>query len=100
MESRVIFIGDEVAAAGYRLAGLSVRAPGPGEETAALREELARALLILLSQRMTSRIARSELRDALARTSPLVLVVPDGAGLPPDIDIAARVRLQLGVGEA
>lgn len=100
MESRIVYIGDEVTAAGHRLAGLSTRAPGSGEETAVLREELARAALILISRRVAGRIGRPELQHALAQASPLTLVMPEGAALPPGIDIAARVRLQLGVEEA
>jgi hypothetical protein len=28
-----------------------------------------------------------------------VIVLPDAAGLPPAVDVAARVRLQLGIGQ-
>ena len=97
MDSRIVYIGEEIAAAGYRLAGLATRVPGPGEESAALREALGRAALILVSQQVAERVALPELQRALAKASPLLLVVPEGASLPPGIDIAARVRLQLGV---
>jgi vacuolar-type H+-ATPase subunit F/Vma7 len=100
MASRVTFIGDEVTAAGFRLAGVSVRVPARGAETVALREEVSRAALILIGRGVAGRVDPRELQLALASASPLVLVLPDAAGLPPEVDVAARVRLQLGVDEA
>ncbi len=100
MPGRVVFIGDEIAAAGFRLAGVYARVPGPGEESACLREESAQAAFILLARGTAARIARPDLQRALASVSPLVLAVPDARDLLPASDVAARVRLQLGVGEA
>jgi vacuolar-type H+-ATPase subunit F/Vma7 len=99
MAKRVSFIGDEVTAAGFRLAGVSARVPDRGAETAALREEVLRAALVLIGRGVAERVDPHELQRALASTSPLVLVLPDAGGLPPDVDVAARVRLQLGVDE-
>lgn len=99
MASRMVFIGDELAGAGFRLAGLAVRVPGAGEETEALREELARAALILIAGRVAARIPEPELRRALRAVSPLILVLPDVPGAAPRAGIARRVRLQLGVEE-
>ena len=93
------FIGDETAAAGFRLAGAAVRVPERGTETAALREESARAALVIVSRAVAERVEARELAQALASAAPLVIVLPDAAGLPPAIDVAARVRLQLGIGE-
>ena len=100
MPNQVTFIGDEVTAAGFRLAGVSVRVPARGAETAALREEVSRAALILIGRGAAERVDPHELQRALASASPLVLVLPDAAGLPPEVDVAARVRLQLGVDQA
>lgn len=93
----VCFIGEEIAAAGFRLAGAAVRVPGRGTETAALREEIARAALVIVSRTVAERIDARELVQALSAPRPLVIVLPDAAGLPPALDIAARVRLQLGI---
>jgi vacuolar-type H+-ATPase subunit F/Vma7 len=93
------FIGDEIAAAGFRLAGATVRVPERGAETAVLREEAGRAALVILTRAVAERIEASALAQALASPSPLVVVLPDAAGLPPALDAAARVRLQLGIGE-
>ena len=95
----VSFIGDEIAAAGFRLAGAAVRVPERGAETGVLREEAARASLVILTRAVAERIEASALAQALASPTPLVIVLPDAAGLPPALDAAARVRLQLGIGE-
>lgn len=95
----ICFIGDEVAAAGFRLAGASVRVPEPGTEAAVLREEIRRGALVIVSRQIAERVDASELAQALASASPLLIVLPDARGLPPAIDVAPRVRLQLGIGE-
>jgi vacuolar-type H+-ATPase subunit F/Vma7 len=99
MAGAVTFIGDEVTAAGFRLAGTTVRVPASGAETAVLREEAARAGLVLIARAAAERVDPRELARALASPRPLVVVLPDAAGLPPAVDVAARVRLQLGIGQ-
>ena len=94
----VSFIGEEIAAAGFRLSGARVRVPAPGTETAVLRDERARAALVIVSRAVAERVEPRELAKALASPSPLLVVLPDAAGLPPELDVAARVRLQLGIG--
>ena len=42
-----IYLGDEVSAAGFRLAGVSVRTPGPGEAARALAEAVSYTHLTL-----------------------------------------------------
>ena len=92
-----VFLGDEVAAAGFRLAGANVRTPAPGQESAALAEARAVASLILVSADVAQRIDPATLRAAQAAMSPLVAIVPDvhDAVAPPDL--AARLRAQLGL---
>lgn len=92
-----IYIGDEVSAAGYRLAGAQVRVPERGEEAAALASARADAPLVLVSAAIAAHIAESELRTALAALSPLTLIVPDLRGEAQVPDVAARLRHQLGL---
>jgi len=99
MANEIVFIGDEVAAAGFRLAGAAVRVPASGAETAALREETGRAALVLIARAAAEQVDPRALARALASPRPLVMVLPDAAGLPPAVDVAARVRLQLGIGQ-
>jgi vacuolar-type H+-ATPase subunit F/Vma7 len=93
----VVYLGDEVSAAGYRLAGATVRVPGRGEETSALAWARERAPLVLVSAAVAPHIGEAALRSALAALAPLVLIVPDLQGEVPVPDLAARLRGQLGL---
>jgi vacuolar-type H+-ATPase subunit F/Vma7 len=92
-----VYIGDEVSAAGYRLAGARVEVPEPGGEGAALAAARAQAPLVLISAAVAARIAERELRAALAALAPLTLIVPDLRGEAAVPDVAARLRHQLGL---
>ncbi|MFO1398513.1 MAG: V-type ATP synthase subunit F [Burkholderiales bacterium] len=91
-----IFLGDDVAAAGFRLAGATVRMPRPGDETAAFAAARREAGLVLVAADVAARIDPATLRAAQAALTPLVAIVPDvhDAVAPPDL--AARLRAQLG----
>ena len=91
------YLGDEISAAGWRLAGAHVRTPAPGQAASALAEARAHAQLVLLSSRLAAEIGERPLRAALSATSPLVLVVPDLEGDVPVPDLAARLHAQLGL---
>ena len=95
--SRCVYLGDEVSAAGYRLAGAAVRIPAPVEAGAALKEACKQAELVLLSARLAAAIGERTLRAALSATSPLLLVVPDVDDDVPVPDLAARLQAQLGL---
>ncbi len=92
-----VYLGDELSAAGYRLAGAIVRTPRAGEEAAALAWARANAPLVLLSASVAAGIAEAVLRSALSALAPLVLIVPDLQGDAPLPDLAARLRGQLGL---
>jgi len=92
-----IYLGDEVTAAGYRLAGVQVRVPAPGEAGAAFDEARAQAPLVLVSAAVAARIDATQLRVALMALQPLILIVPDARGEVPRPDLAARLRGQLGM---
>jgi vacuolar-type H+-ATPase subunit F/Vma7 len=94
-----VFIGDEVTGAGYRLAGVRVETPLPGEELSLLEHVRAQAELILVSAECASRIPAQSLSRILAAPQPLVLVVPDVQGRTAVPDVAARVYRQLGMQE-
>ncbi len=92
-----IYLGDEVSAAGYRLAGAIPRVPAAGEEGAALQEACANAPLVLVGAAVAARIDALALRKALAALQPLVVIVPDTQGEAARPDLAARLRGQLGL---
>ncbi len=92
-----VYLGDEVSAAGFRLAGAIVRTPGAGEETSALAWARAQAPLVLVSANVATGIDAASLGAALSALAPLVLVVPGLEGDVPPPDLAARLRAQLGL---
>jgi len=92
-----IYLGDEVTAAGYRLAGAHVRVPAPADANAAFEEARALAPLVIVSAAFAVHIDATELRAALTALQPLVLIVPDARGEIPRPDLAARLREQLGM---
>jgi vacuolar-type H+-ATPase subunit F/Vma7 len=92
-----IYLGDEVTAAGYRLAGVQVRVPAPHEASAALEEARGMASMVLVSAAVAVHVDAAQLRAALAALQPLVLIVPDAQGEVARPDLAARLRSQLGM---
>jgi len=92
-----VYIGDEVEAAGYRLAGLEVRVPGREPLLALIRSACEQAPLVLIGAATARDIPPAELDRLLALVTPPVVIVPDvrrRAVLP---DLATRLRGQLGV---
>jgi len=92
-----IYIGDEVSAAGFRLAGARVAVPDEGAEAAALADARAAAPLVLVCAAVAARIPESAMAQALAALAPLTLIVPDLRGEVPVPDVAAMLRRQLGM---
>ena len=96
----VCYIGDEVSAAGFGLAGASVIVPVPGSEAAALATARADAAVVLIAADVAARISSRDLVLARSALAPLTLVVPDLRGEIAMPDVAARLRAQLGLEEA
>jgi vacuolar-type H+-ATPase subunit F/Vma7 len=96
--ARVFYIGDEVTAAGYRLAGAEARVPVPSETGEVFRRACSDgADVILLSAALAPEIDPGELSAALIAEAPLVAIVPDAFGRCPPPDVARDVRLALGI---
>ena len=83
-----VFIGDEVTAAAYRLAGIATRVPGWNDVERVFHDALKSASLVLITTDLAAGLPEGELTSAVRRASPLVLVVPDSAcrHLPADLD--------------
>jgi vacuolar-type H+-ATPase subunit F/Vma7 len=92
-----IFLGDEVTAAGYRLAGLRVRVPQPGEELSVLEWACSQTDFVLMTAEYAMRIPPQVLHRVLVAPHPLMLVVPDARGQVAVPDLAARIRRQLSL---
>jgi len=93
------FIGDEVSAAGFRLAGVEVHVPDPADTPGLFRRLSAEAKLILLTAEAAAWVPDSALRRAWAADRPLVLIVPDVRGRSQPPDVGAALRRQLGMAE-
>ena len=91
------YLGDEVSAVGYRLAGLNVFVPAPGQEAEALASARRTAPLVLVSAATAAALPAELLRAALVALAPVTVLVPDvheRVSLP---DSTARLRRELGV---
>lgn len=96
--ARVVYVGSEATAAGFRLAGVDVRTAEPGNAAELLRLSLAeRPDCVLLDGTLLDAVPPALFADALASESTLFAVVPDirGRGAPPDL--GRYVRNALGI---
>lgn len=92
-----VFIGDEVSASGYRLAGIQTHVPDTTTLLADVEAWCAQAPLVLLSAEYADRLPAEQLQSLLVRTSGPVVVVPDVRNQHPLADLATYMRKQLGV---
>jgi vacuolar-type H+-ATPase subunit F/Vma7 len=92
-----VYLGDEVTAAGYRLAGVRAYTPQEHELVASLKLARSEASLIMLSARLARALPAAELDRLLAGVTPPVLVVEDVSGAAPLPDLATRLRHELGM---
>jgi vacuolar-type H+-ATPase subunit F/Vma7 len=91
-----VFIGDEVTAAGYRLAGARVLTPAL-EQTARCFDEVAQSgALILITAEHATQLPPKTLESAADRGL-LVAIVPDARRRVELPDLAARLRRELGI---
>ncbi len=94
-----VFVGDEVSAAGFRLAGARVMVPAAGAELAVFQQARSEADLLLLTAQVAERLPNGVMDAALLDVTPLILIVPDIRGILQPPDIASRLRRQLGLAE-
>jgi vacuolar-type H+-ATPase subunit F/Vma7 len=96
--ARIVYIGDEATAAGFRLAGVETVVPDAQDAAATLRRAATDgAEMILLSGAMAALVPLEELEAALARETPLLAVAPDVHGRGTPTDLAHDVRRALGI---
>jgi vacuolar-type H+-ATPase subunit F/Vma7 len=96
--ARVVYIGDEITAAGFRLAGLETQVTDDGGAAAALHAALdGEHDCVLFSGEFADRVPPALLQQALEGIEPLFAVVPEirGRGGPPDLVL--EVRNALGI---
>jgi vacuolar-type H+-ATPase subunit F/Vma7 len=97
MGDRVVFIGDEVTAAGFRLAGIDILVSDSDRAPDAFRHARQTAALVYLTPDVANALPASVLDDALRALDPPVLVIPDIRQRHEAPDIPARVLGLLGL---
>lgn len=93
----VIFIGDEVAAAGFRLAGVETMTPTVDAIVPALEKAKRKAALVIVSASVARHLPSSDLEAALLAKQPIVTVVSDLLSPPLSPDLGRRLRVILGI---
>lgn len=94
-----VFIGDEVSAAGFRLAGIEAHVPTNAQTTPLFEKLLGEAQLIAITAEIAARLPAALLADSLSARYPLLLVIPDVRGYSTPPDLGSRLRSQLGMAE-
>jgi vacuolar-type H+-ATPase subunit F/Vma7 len=93
------FLGDEVSALGFRLAGVECHSPEPGELQGLLGDLLGRVELILMTADLAAMLPQGLLHRVQAAGRPLILPIADVRRQRESTDLAAEVRRQLGMAE-
>ena len=92
-----VFIGDEVTAAAFRLAGVTTQAPKISDVRRVFETAFDEADLVLITADYAGELDQESLHAAIRRADPLVLVVPDGGNRYRPEDLDARVDRVLGI---
>lgn len=86
--SRVAFIGDEISAAGYRLAGAEIFCPAAEDVYKTFVDVSGKADVVMITAEAAGEISAPLMSDALAAVAPLVMIVEDVRARvsPPDLE--------------
>ena len=95
--SAVVFIGDELSAVGFRLAGLEAPPLGEGETTTVLAEARQSAGAVLITAAAAAEVRKYDLDEALLALIPPVAIVPDILGVVAPPDLGRRLKAALGI---
>lgn len=92
-----VFIGDEISAAGFRLAGVRIRTPSAEELPSVLSWARKNTSLIMITADYLKKLDQAEQNKLVSQLDPPVAVVPDIRVKTPVEDLATQLRSQLGV---
>lgn len=96
--SDIVFIGDEMSAVAYRLAGIGAITVEPEETMRVLDEEISSDVtLVLLGAPHAAEMGIDELGRRMRRAAPPLMVVEDVAGSRSPPDFVTMLRRRLGV---
>ncbi len=93
----VAFIGDELSATGFRLAGAAVFIVPPSEAGEALETARAESELVLIAAAHARTVSADLLDEALRSVRPVTVVVEDVLSRQPPPDLELEMRRALGV---
>lgn len=99
MDNSCVFIGDEVSAAGFRLAGVTCYTPVAAEVTALFQRLRGEAGLILLTAEYAGHVPELLLAEAQREQHPLLLVIADIRDRVVPADVTSALKRQLGLAE-
>lgn len=94
---RIVFLGDEVTAAGYRLAGAVTHTPDRDSAERIFEDACQSARLIVLSAEVANWIDQDRLDEAQAQGQPLITIVSDIRNRHEPPDLEAHTRKVLGL---
>jgi len=92
-----IFIGDELSASGFRLAGIETLVPALGAIEPVLEEARTRASLIIMTADLARHISAPRLEAAMLAERPTLAIIPDVLVRAPMPDLVSRLRRILGI---
>ena len=92
-----IFIGDEISAAGFHLAGVRIRTPLPEELPNVLSWACANTSLLIITAEYATMLSKADKQRLMSQEMPPVVVIPDVRAKTPIQDLATELRAQLGV---
>ncbi|MCG6858385.1 MAG: hypothetical protein LJE67_09990 [Salaquimonas sp.] len=95
--AKPVFIGDEVTAAGFRLAGLASETPPADGVDLALERARGEADLVLISAESAEALPQAKLNQALRMTETLMVIIPDINGEHVPDDMEKHIRGLLGI---
>jgi len=93
----VIFIGDAVTAAGFRLAGVPSFAPEPARLAAVVGEERKDCRILAMTAATLDALPGPLARELVEASAPLLAVLPDARDTAPVPDLEGEVRKALGI---
>ena len=92
-----VFIGDEITAAAFRLAGVTPKTPATGDLPGIFESATEEADLVIIAADYARSLEPELLRSAIRRADPLILLVPDGGNRHQPEDLDARIDRVLGI---
>lgn len=96
---RAVFLGDEISAAGFRLAGIPTLVPEEGQVEHELQRVARQAALILISAEAASQVSDSLINELLISLEPMLLIIPDLRERTQPRDLVTPIREHLGIRE-